>query len=118
LGFYCKELSMAWFKNRRLGYVALILSVLALPITGFAVVLASQPNQDIATKIQAAVDAGEITQEEADAKHLEIRERLAEGGKRVAKRGHRKRITPEDIAAKIQAAVDAGEITQKDIPVL
>ena len=63
----------------------MILSVLALSITGFAAALASQPNEDIAPKIQAAVDAGEITQEEADAKHLEMRERLAQGGKKFAK---------------------------------
>ena len=64
----------------------------------------------IKAKIQAAVESGDITQEQADEK-LEYLENLPEKG---FGRWHNKpHMNPEDIKAKIQAAVESGDITQE-----
>ena len=61
--------------------------------------------EGIKAKIQAALESGGITQEEADEK-LEKLENLPQKG---FGRGHKKpHMNPEDIKAKIQAAVEGG----------
>jgi len=70
--------------------------------------------QDIRAKISAAVESGEITQEEADEKLAGLEERKEKGQKWHGKRHHHKKpfMGIEEIKAKILAAVESGEITQ------
>jgi len=66
--------------------------------------------EGIKAKIQAALESGGITQEEADEK-LEKLENLPQKGFR---HGHNKpHMNPKDLKAKIQAAVESGDITQE-----
>jgi hypothetical protein len=68
--------------------------------------------EGIKTKIQAALESGDITQEQADEK-LEYLENLPKKG---FGRGHKKlRMNPENIKAKIQAALESGDITQEQV---
>ena len=66
--------------------------------------------EGIKTKIQAALESGDITQEQADEK-LEYLENLPKKG---FGRWHKKlRMNPEDVKGKIQAALESGDITQE-----
>ena len=109
-----------WFKRTRIAYRALMISMLTLSVTGVVVASTGQFNpisekmQLRAESIEAAVDSGELTREEAYEKRLEMRERLDEGGKRFKRMGEWKRVSSEDIEARLQAAVDAGGITQEE----
>ncbi|MEC8890694.1 MAG: hypothetical protein VX426_03060, partial [Chloroflexota bacterium] len=61
-------------------------------------------------KLQAALDSGDITQEQADEKQ-EYLENLPKKG---FGRWHKKpRKNPENLKAKLQAALDSGDITQE-----
>ena len=66
-------------------------------------------------KLAVAVESGEITQEEADAKLLGLQAKK-DDEKRYGKRHHHKKpmMDLEDIKAKISAAVESGEITQNE----
>mgnify|MGYP000684009937 CR=1 FL=1 len=67
---------MMWFKRTRIAYLALMISMLTLSVTGVVVASTGQFNpiseklqlraESIEARLQAAVDAGGITQEEAD----------------------------------------------------
>ncbi len=73
--------------------------------------------EEIRAKISAAVENGEITQEEADAKLAGLEERIEKGQMLHGKRGqqHKKPFMGiEEIRAKISAAVENGEITQEE----
>jgi len=73
--------------------------------------------EEIKAKISAAVENGEITQEEADAKLVGLEERIEKGQMLHGKRGqHHKKpfMGIEEIRAKISAAVENGEITQEE----
>ena len=72
--------------------------------------------ESIRVEIAAAVESGEITQEEADAKLAGLEERKDKGNKWHGKRHHHKKpmMGIEDIKAKISAAVESGEITQEE----
>ncbi len=73
--------------------------------------------EEIKAKISAAVENGEITQEEADAKLAGLEERIEKGQMLHGKRGqHHKKpfMDIETIKAKISAAVGSGEITQEE----
>ena len=104
--------------KRTLIYGAIIFSATLVSGVGVNYVLAGSPDvenegvavEDVEAKIQAAVDAGEITQEQADEK----RAYWAEGDKRFEKECDWKPMSPEEEEAAIQAAVDAGEITQEE----
>ena len=66
--------------------------------------------ESIKAKLQAALDSGDITQEQADEK-LEYLENLPQKGfGRWHKKSH---MNPEDVKAKLQAALDSGDITQE-----
>ena len=66
--------------------------------------------EGIKTKIQAALESGDITQEQADEKLEYLQNLPKKGFGRWHKKPH---MNPEDLKAKIQAAVDSGDITQK-----
>ena len=66
--------------------------------------------EDVEARLKAGVDAGGLTQEQADERLEAWKKDQAEGSK--AREDVRK-IDIEDVEAKIQAAVDAGEITQE-----
>ena len=108
---------MIWLRKTRIAQVALMISVSTLLVTGIAVAASGQFNP-IAEEIEAAVDSGELTREEADAKHLEVRKRLAEGGQGFdEKKGDWDRVSPEDIKERsraIEAAVASGELTREE----
>ena len=93
---------MMWFKRTRIAYLVLMISMLTLFVTGVVVASTSQFNpisekmQLRQLRIEAAVDSGELTREDADAKHLEMRVRLAEGGKEFEKKGDWDPISSED----------------------
>ena len=72
--------------------------------------------ESIKAEIAAAVESGEITQEEADAKLAGLEERKKKGKKWHGKRHHHKKPMMDigDIKAKISAAVESGEITQEE----
>ena len=90
---------MIWLRKTRIAQVALMISVSTLLVTGIAVAASGQFNP-IAEEIEAAVDSGELTREEADAKHLEVRKRLAEA--------------IDERSRAIEAAVDSGELTREE----
>ena len=90
---------MIWLRKTRIAQVALMISVSTLFVTGIAVAASSQLNP-ITEEIEAAVDSGDLTREEADAKHLEVRKRLAENIKERSRA--------------IEAAVDSGELTREE----
>ena len=107
---------MIWLRKTRIAQVVLMISVSTLFVTGIAVAASGQFNP-IAEEIEAAVDSGELTREEADAKRLEMRKRLAEGGQGFEKKGDWDRVSPEDIKERIraiEAAVDSGELTREE----
>ena len=105
---------MVWFTKRRLVYLVVMVSMLTLSVAGVASAatdsLKRLSPEEIEARIQAAVDEGKITQEEADKK----REHIAEGGKRFGKGNGLNRLSSEEIEARIQAAVDEGKITQEE----
>jgi len=74
---------MMWFKRTRIAYLALMISMLTLFVTGVGVASTGQFNpisekmQLRQLRIEADVDSGKLTGEEADAEHLEMRECLA-----------------------------------------
>ena len=90
---------MIRLRKIRIGQVALMISVSTLFVTGIAVAASGQISP-IAEEIEAAVDSGDITREEADAKHLKVRERLAEDIKERSRA--------------IEAAVVSGELTREE----
>ena len=103
---------------RTLIYGSVIFS--AILVSGVAVnyALAGSPDaenegvavEDVEAKIQAAVDAGEITQEQADEKLEGWNKDQAEG---LKAREDSRRITLEDVEARLKAGVDAGGLTQE-----
>jgi len=101
---------MNWFKKRRLRLLILLSAVSLFSITGFVLPAEGNANsfsEKVGAKLQAAVAAGKLTQEQADAKLEAIGE-----GKHGKKRGMRK-PTAEEVGAKLQAAVAAGKLTQE-----
>ena len=77
--------------------------------------------KDIKAKVQAAVESGDITQEQADEK-LEYLENLPKKGfgrwhnkphMNFGRWHNKPHMNPEDLKAKIQAAVESGDITQE-----
>jgi len=86
--------------------IALFAAVVVLSVAS----VAFGADADDVDAIQAAVDAGKMTQEEADKK----RASWAEGGKGFEKKGHWKPMNPEEKETAIQAAVDAGKITREE----
>ena len=93
--------------KRGIGYVAL-LSLLILSVTGVSASSMGQLN-GVFGRIDAAVESGELTQEQADAK----RQQITEGRKQFAQKGMRGSINPEDIARRLQTAVESGKLTQE-----
>lgn len=93
--------------SRRLQLLVLLLALIVLPL-GMAY---AQDKNDRAekyldgvwAKLEAAVEAGEMTEEEAREKMLAVEDEM---NARIAKH--------EAIAAKIKAAVEAGEITEEE----
>lgn len=66
-----------------------------------------KPDWDaIRRRIEAAVERGDLTREEADAKYREIREQMAREDDRAAEY--------RASEARIRAAVEAGEISRED----
>ena len=103
---------MNLFKKTRLLHVALISVVSILSVTGM--VFAAGGNSDsvsshIEARLQAAVEAGKLTQEEADAK----RDHFGEA-KNFHKGDIRRIKGQKDIEARLQAAVEAGKLTQEE----
>jgi len=68
----------------------------------------SMMSKNIEPKLQAAIDAGKLTQKEADAK----REFITKTQNK--KMGHWKSMASKNIEPKLQAAIDAGKLTQKE----
>jgi polyhydroxyalkanoate synthesis regulator phasin len=103
---------MMGFKGLRWAYVGLIVFLLTIGLTGVAV--ASSSEEDVAkdrinTRLDAAVEAGKLTSDEAD----EIRERIAENGTHFGK-GHWKLRSLEAMGARLDAAVEAGKLTSDE----
>ena len=76
---------MMMFKGLRLAYVGLIVFLLTSGLTGVAVASSSEedvPKERINARLDAAVEAGRLTSDEAD----EVRERIAEKGTWFSKR--------------------------------
>ena len=96
--------------KRRIGFLILLSVVSLFSITGIVLASDGKPSsysEKIEAKLQAAVDAGKLTQEQADAKLQAI----ADG--KTGKKKKMKRATVKRIEAKLQAAVDAGKLTQE-----
>ena len=96
--------------KRRIGFLFLLTVVSLFSITG--IVLASDSKsssyaEKIEAKLQAAVDAGKLTQDQADAKLQAI------GDGKTCTRKKMNRPTVKGIEGKLQAAVDAGKLTQE-----
>ena len=107
---------MMWLGKTRTAYLALMISILGLFVTGIAVAETGRFNP-VAEDIEAAVGNGKLTREEADTKYLEMKERLAEGGNKFEMNGAWDPISPEDIEARrqaIEAAVDSGKLTREE----
>ena len=66
--------------------------------------------KDIKAKIQAAVESGDITQEQAEEKPEYLENLPKKGFGRWHNKPH---MNPENLKAKIQAAVESGDITQE-----
>ena len=101
---------MNWFNKKRLGFLILLSAVSLFSITGFVFAAGESSNsfsEKIGARLQAAVEAGKLTQQQADAKLKTIGE-----GKHGKKRGLRK-PTAEKIGARLQAAVEAGKLTRE-----
>ena len=72
---------------------------------------------EIKAKIAAAVESGELTQEEADKKLATLEERIEKGQRWHGKgKPHHKKsfVAPEEIKAKIAAAVENGELSAEE----
>ena len=79
-----------WFKKTRMAYLALLLVILTLFATGAVAASAGQFNPIIDKmpwRIDKAVDSGELTQEQVDARHQRMKGLIAEGGKKFDKKG-------------------------------
>ena len=62
---------MNWFNKRRLGFLILLSAVSLFSITGFVFAAGKSSNsfsENVGAKLHAAVEAGKLTQEQADAK--------------------------------------------------
>ena len=79
------------------------------PESGTSAQSARVTKSDIATRIASAVEAGKLTQAEADLKL----EQLA-NGEFSKLRASKDRVTKSDIATRIASAVEAGKLTQAE----
>ncbi|MCH2106966.1 MAG: hypothetical protein MK291_10025 [Planctomycetes bacterium] len=67
---------------------------------------------EVKERIEAAVEAGEVTREQADARYKAIEERLEAGGETAEKVSAR--VEYANAEAKIKAMVEAGEVSAED----
>ena len=91
---------------------SIIFSAILVSVVGVNYALANNPDgPDIEARLKAAVDSGDITQEQADERLKGWKKLQTEGPK---DRKHARQWTTEDVKAKIQAAVENGDITQQE----
>ena len=110
---------MKWFKVKRIGYIALITSMLMLSITGVALASTGQLNfKTFFGDLRSQIESGDITIKEAKA---EIKEKIDAGElnpgdlKKVGNSFHGKRgIGPDAVDAKIKAGLESGAISEEE----
>ena len=110
---------MKWFKVKKIGYIALIMSMLMLSITGVALASTGQLNfKTFFGDLRSQIESGDITIKEAKA---EIKEKIDAGEldpgnfRKIGNRFHGKRsFGPESADGRIKAGLESGAITEEE----